>query len=172
MDRAQLVLQEIKLTLEFVLDDDEYTLADEQLTKVNATYPNPTSQDVMSLALEAYAALASEHRDAITGVGGFSPALIDEAYALVGALRARSGEALIADKESGAARLLEQRNALATLLLDRLNRVRRASRYVFRAHPSIARKFTSSYDRARRRGHSRRKQETQPQVAAPSATAE
>jgi hypothetical protein len=47
----------------------------------------------MAAALEAYWKVASDYRDALTGVGGFDVALIDEALSLVGALRVRSGEA-------------------------------------------------------------------------------
>lgn len=53
MVRAQVVHQELKSTLEFVFDDDEHTFEDDQLAKVTATYPSPTSQDMMKPPIRA-----------------------------------------------------------------------------------------------------------------------
>jgi hypothetical protein len=156
MARAEAVLQELKATLEFAFDDDEETLEDEQLESVAAAYPRASSQDVMALALEAYAGLANEHRARVSGLPGFDEALISEAQSLAQALRSRSGEALLADLRSGASDVIDERNRLLTLLLERVQRVRRAARYVFRAYPQIVRNFTSSYERTRRRERRRK----------------
>lgn len=165
MDRAEYIVQEIRSTLEFLFDDDEHTVEDDQLAKVGTTYPNPASQDVMALALEAYAGLASEHRARLTDLPGFDLTLIQEARNLAITLRNRSGQALLADLDSGIKDLLDERNRLLTLLVERVSKVRRAARYVFRAHPDTARKFASGYERTRRRA-SRRKQATAPGAAA------
>jgi hypothetical protein len=157
MVRAEFVLNEVRATLEFIFDDDEHTLVDDQLEKLASTHSAPTSQDTMAVALEAYVSLAEDHREELTGIQGFDVAMLDEARALAGALRTRSGQALIGDVTTGIADLLSERNRLVALLLDRVNRVRRAARYVFRDHPEVARKFTSAYQRSRRQSLRRRK---------------
>lgn len=157
MVRAEFVLYELKSTLEFVFDDDEHTLADDQLDRLSNRFPRPTSHDEMAVALEAYTALADEHRADVTGIEGFDLSLLDEALVLAGKLRERSAEALVGDVTSGIRELIVRRNRLLTLLQDRMNRVRRAARYVFRAYPDIAQKFTSAYQRERRRDLRRRK---------------
>jgi hypothetical protein len=171
MDRAEYVVQEIKSTLEFLFDDDEHTIEDDQLAKVDSTYPNPTSQDVMALTLEAYAGLAGEHRERLVDLPGFDVGLIDEARNLAIVLRNRSGEALLADLDSGIKDLLDERNRLLSLLVDRVAKVRRAARYVFRAYPETARKFASGYERTRRRA-TRRKQAAAAPAQSAAATAE
>jgi hypothetical protein len=112
---------------------------------------------MMAAALDAYWKMARDHREALATLGVFNVALIDEALALAGTLRDRSGEALLQDDTSGVTRLLDERNRLLALLLDRVQRVRRAARYVFRAHPKIAKSFASGYERARRHTLRRRK---------------
>lgn len=166
MVRAEFVFHEIKATLEFLFDDDEHTVADDQLEKLANDHARPTSQDFMAVALEAYVALAEDYREELTTIKGFDLALLDEARALAGALRMRSGEALVGGVTSGASVLLVERNRLITLLQDRVARVRRAARYVFRAHPDIARKFASSYHRNRRQSLRKRKAAEATQAAA------
>lgn len=51
--------------------------------------------------------------------------------------------------------VLSQRNRLITLLLDRMQIIRRAARYIFRSHPRQARKFSSAYERTKRRASRR-----------------
>jgi hypothetical protein len=121
--------------------------------------------------LEAYAGLANAHRDRLSDLPGFDVSLIDEARNLAILLRNRSGQALLADLDSGISGILDERNRLLTLLVDRVAKVRRAARYVFRAHPDTARKFASGYERARRRA-SRRKQAAKAPSQAAAATAE
>jgi hypothetical protein len=155
------VLQELKASLEFLFDDGEHTVEDDKLLKISETYSNPTSQDVMAAALDAYWKLARDHREPLSSIGVFDVSLIDEALALSGKLRDRSGQALLAGETSGVTRMLDERNRLLSLLLDRVQRVRRAARYVFRTHPELAKSFASGYERARRTTLRRRKAEAQ-----------
>lgn len=169
MERAEFVLYEIKATLEFVFDDDEHTTADDQLEQLANQFSRPTSQDGMAVALEAYVELASEYRDKLTGLDSFDLKMLDEALVLAGALRMRSGEALIGETPSGMRQLLLDRNRLVALLQERTGRVRRAARYVFRAFPDVAKQFSSAYERNRRRDQRRRKT-TEPEVPTDVAT--
>lgn len=143
MDRAHHVLREIKSSLEFVFDDAEHTAADEQLAQVGKQFPRPRSHDVMAVALETYAELAEEHRVALGSLPIFDLALLDEARTLAGALRHRSGEAKLPKQEDS----LSIRNQLLALLQDRLGRIRRTARLLFRDHPEIARRFSSDHGR-------------------------
>jgi hypothetical protein len=70
---------------------------------------------------------------------------------LADALKTRSGEAKVAKHLSGASDRLATRNQLLALLQDRLARIRRCARLLFRDHPEIARKFASDHQRVRRR---------------------
>jgi hypothetical protein len=145
--RAVQVLREIKTSLEFVFDDAEHTGADEQLAALAKKFSRPRSHQELAVALEAYAALGDEHRDALGRLPVFELVVLDEAWALAGALRSRAGE-LRARKLDDA---LATRNQLLALLQDRLGRIRRTARLLFRDHPEIARKFTSERERTARR---------------------
>jgi hypothetical protein len=52
---------------------------------------------------------------------------------------------------------IDLRNRLVTLLDQRVSKVRRAARYVFRDHPEVVRQVTSAYERKRRVETKRRK---------------
>ena len=80
-------------------------------------------------------------------------------------LRERSAVRLTESSVNEQQAVLALRNRLITLLLDRMRRVRAAARYVFRNHPEIARRATSTYER-RRRARSRAQAATE---AAPAS---
>jgi hypothetical protein len=147
MSRAVHVLREIKTSLEFVFDDAEHSGADEQLAALAKKFSRPRSHDALAVALEAYAALADEHRAALGKLPVFDLGVLDEAWRLAGALRSRSGEAKVRKLDDA----LATRNQLLALLQDRLGRIRRTARLLFRDHPEIARKFTSERERTARR---------------------
>jgi hypothetical protein len=157
MIRAGAVLRELKSTLEFVFDDAEYTRADEQLHKLAATFPRPRSHASMASALTTYSELAWEHEQALSNLPAFDLGVLDEALVLAGALRSRSGEAKVQQHFSEASERLTARNQLLALLHDRLARIRRCARLLFRDHPDIARKFTSEHKRVQRREQRRTK---------------
>lgn len=151
MVRAKVVLRELKSALEFLFDDAEYSAEDERLHTLWKTYGRPRSQTQMASALEEYSFFAEDHRAELARLKAFDPALIEEARALAGRLRSRNAELHIAKLSSGAAGFLAHRNQLLALLRDRVARIRRTARYVFAEHPEVLRRFSSDYQRARRR---------------------
>jgi len=67
-------------------------------------------------------------------------------------------------------RALDIRNRVATLLVDRVNLVRSAARFVFRNQPDIVRLSTSAFERRRRKAQ-RAKANAQDKPPAPAPTA-
>jgi len=173
MDRARFVLGELRAVLTFLMDDDEDDIDDERLANLAATYDSAASQDAIASALDDYAGFAEYHRDAIDGLGGFEAALIEEARTLARQLRERSAQLLVGLPPGENKRTLELRNRLATLLYDRMSRVRSVARFVFRQHPELVRKATSAYQRRRRTAANRVRREsetTDPVVESPFAS--
>jgi hypothetical protein len=112
-----------------------------------------------------------QHRDSTgLGLGGFDGSLIDEARALAKKLRERSAQKIVGVPPGEQRQALELRNRIATLLHDRMNRVRAVARFVFRNQPDLVRRVTSSYQRDRRAAARRAQQQTQAEQpqAAPS----
>lgn len=167
MVRAEFVMHEIKAGLEYAFDDGVDDKADAQLEKVSTLFATITNRDTMAGALESYAELAEEYRARLDGLAGFDPALLDEARTLAVVLRQQTGLALVSEQATAMTELVAERNRLVGLLTDRVNRVRRAARYLFRAHPDIARKFSSGYQRTRR---TRQRKAAQAAVQAPGET--
>lgn len=149
MLRAEVVLREIKTSLEFLFDDAEFTREDEQLDKLKKTYPRPRNHAEMAAALDAYSLLGHDHRVELGKLPGFDVAVLDEALALGLALRERSGVAKVQKHLSGVRDLHATRNQLLTLLQDRMGRIRRAARLLFREYPDVARRFVSEQGRGR-----------------------
>ena len=156
VERGQFILSELKHTLEELVDDGVDNEDDEALARVAREHADDGSSAAeLAQSLDDYQALAARHRDDMDGLGGFDAALIDEASEVATALRQpRDPATRESSEEAKAARLLRDR--LATLLQQRIGRVRRAGAFVFRHHPEIARLVTSNYQR-RRRAEARRK---------------
>jgi hypothetical protein len=149
--RAQAVLTEIKSTLEFLFDDAEYTVEDEKLEKLRITYRRPRSHKQVAAALEGYFRFATGYRAELRELRGFDLGMLDEALSLAQRLKGRPAELSIAKQFSGAGDAMARRNQLLALLRDRVGRIRRAARLVFANHPEVVRRFSSDYQRARRR---------------------
>lgn len=145
--RAVQALRELKASLEFVFDDAEHTGADEQLAVLAKKFSRARNHQELAVALEAYAALGDEHRARLGKLPVFDLGVLDEAWALAHALRSRAGEVRARKLDD----VLATRNQLLTLLQDRLGRIRRTARLLFRDHPEIARKFASERERTARR---------------------
>ena len=105
-------------------------------------------------------------------LGGFDAALIEEARALAKKLRERSAQKLVGVPPGEQRAALELRNRVATLLHDRMNRVRAAARFVFRHDPDLVRRVTSAYQRQRRNAANRARAGQQGQVAEGAPTTE
>lgn len=156
VERAQYVLGELKATLEWLFEDGQQTDEDAQLDSLGQVHANVYSHDAIATALFDYAELASRHEAKMAGLGGFDVALISEARDLTERLRAQSAGP--AQPETPAEReALQLRNRLATLLYERMQRLRTAARFVFRAHPELVREVGSAYGRRQRAAHRRRK---------------
>lgn len=148
LDRGRWLVGEIRAALEYHLDDGVTDTADAQLARIATAHrDDPNSIAALAAELADYAALAEPHRAVLDGLGGFSAASLDEAKAVVPALRARG--AVEMDRAASAA-AVDLRNRILTLLADRVSEVRSAARFVFRNHPEIARLATSAYERRRR----------------------
>jgi len=147
LNRGAFVLGEVEATLEWHFDDGIEDEVDTQLQTLSKVHSDTGSADRLAQALHDYGTLAKPHARALNGVDGFDSALIDEALELsttLGDVGLNPG----AGKDEQAA--LELRNRLAHLLNQRMNLVRGAARFVFRAYPAILRQATSTYQRRRR----------------------
>jgi len=162
MDRAHYVLGELTSTLEWLFDDGVTDDNDARLAQLaEAHRDDGDSADAVAGALEDYAALAEPHAREMAGLGGFEVALIAEARTLAAALRAHPrAPGRPASEEAQRKRSLRDRFLI--LLDQRVARVRSAARFVFRAHPAIAREATSAYQRRRRAAERRAAAKTPP----------
>jgi hypothetical protein len=157
MDRARFVLGELQAVLRYMVDDGVDTVDDQRLVNLRTQYPSAFSQDAAASALDDYAAFAGMHRTVIAGLGGFDGALIDEARALAKKLRQLSAEKVAGIPSAEARRALELRNRVATLLHERMTKVRSAARFVFRNDRDLVRRVTSAYQRGRRSAANRKR---------------
>ena len=145
--RATYLASEIDAAIAFLFDDGIEDEKDGKLAAIRAAHADTgTSANALAAELADYVKLASEHRAALDGLGGFDAALIGEAKELVAQLREH---APIESAEADEA--LDERNRLITLLQRRVGLVRAAARFVFRRDPAIIREVTSAYERRRRR---------------------
>jgi hypothetical protein len=110
----------------------------------------------MALGLDSFAGLADLYRKELGKVAGFDLELIAEARSLADALRQRSALQLAQGNLNEQRATLALRNRLLTRLLERVANVRRAAQYLFRAHPDIARRFTSTHERKQRSARRRK----------------
>ena len=145
--------------LRWYFDDGKDTQGDAQLAALARAHEEAFSHDALAAALFDYAALAELHRTAITGLGGFDATVIDSAPKIAMALRERSAGPATLEPSMDARQILELRNRIATLLVDRIQRVRSAAQFVFRKQPDIVRKVTSAYERQQRATQRRRQRE-------------
>lgn len=153
--RATWVLSELIAGLEFLFDDGVQDESDEQLARLREAHPNVDAADRHAAALDDYAVLAEAHRDELGTLGGYDVSVIDEARELAVKLRElpnRSTQSSLSPAQRDAK---ARRDGFALLLLERMQRVRAAARFVFREHPEVVRRVTSDYERRRRAEHKR-----------------
>jgi hypothetical protein len=159
IERAQFVLSELRSTLEWFYDDGQITEEDSQLERLAAGHDGAVSHDAISAALFDYAEMAQRSRGKLAGLGGFDVAVIDEAEVLAVELREQSARAGRAQPKQAEREALDLRNRLATLLSERVTRVRAAARFAFRRHPDLLRAVSSAYSRRRRAVHRKKASE-------------
>jgi hypothetical protein len=153
--RGEELLAEVTGALEWLFDDGVEDENDAKLAKLASEHEgDPDTNDALALALDEYAALASEHRDDLEGLGGFEVKSIDEARDVAKALRDQPAAAELMSAKTKAA--LGLRNRLVRLLQAEMSLVRAAAKFVFRAEPEIAREATSAYERRRRASAARK----------------
>lgn len=148
--RADVLEKEIEDVLIFYFDDGVEDDNDAALAEVrNSPAMKSESVDAKALSLELLVALATPHRGALEGLGGFKTSYLAEAQALAKDLRAiESPSGPVSQRKREA---LQRRNACLGAIAARVDKARNAFRFVFRAHPAIASKATSRYERERRR---------------------
>jgi hypothetical protein len=150
VERGEFLLSEMKQCLGFLFDDDVDDERDAALERLSESHSDTTSHDALAISLEGFAMFANDYREALANLPEFEADMIDEALVVAQRLREQS-----AIKASGVQAAEQQaslalRNGLVTLLEERVNRVRRAARFVFRNHPTVSVQFGSNYERRQR----------------------
>ncbi len=149
VERATRLLTEMRSTLMFVFDDEQ-SRGRTQLDRLNREFGSAQSHDELALALETFAALLDEHRSEIERLSTFDFADCAHARATASALRQHSADKL-AGPGTQRKDTTKLRNQLLTLLLLRMQNIRRAARYLFRDEPDRSKLFESVHERVRRR---------------------
>jgi hypothetical protein len=148
LDRARFLIDEMGAVLEYFLDDGVEDENDQRFAKLVAAHKDaPDSPDALAIELDEYATIADMHRKKIDGLGGFDATMIDEARKLSKDLLAMTPNEPVSSEATAA---LAKRNRFLQLLDQRVRRVRKVARYVFRHHPETARGIVSLYERKRR----------------------
>lgn len=135
--RGTFVVSELKAVLEWYLDDGVEDENDAKLARVVAEHSNhPETPDALAAELSDYGALAAELRKELDGLGGFDPALIEEASTL-----SRQILELPSDTRQEPGRVttrnaIDLRNRLAWLLQQQMSVVRAAARRMARQEES------------------------------------
>jgi hypothetical protein len=150
VERGEELEIELRSALTFLLEDGKHPTGEQQLARLRAEHTPIVTHDGLALALEGYAELADQNRDAL-GAVGFTLPLIEEARAVAQDIRQRSATRLAGQTVEEQRQVLALRNRLITALYERIRSARRAFRYVFRGYPQILRKTQSEYERVRRR---------------------
>ncbi|HSC89392.1 MAG TPA: hypothetical protein VLC09_19045 [Polyangiaceae bacterium] len=162
MERSQFVLGELRAMLQWCADDGAAGESapeelDARLVALAEAHEGAFSQDALAAALFDYAELASRSRAFLDRLAGFDADWIEEARSLGQRLREQSA----GPSEPGAVgrerTALDLRNRLATLVYERVLRIRSAARFALRHHPALLLEVSSAYGRKQRAAHRRRK---------------
>lgn len=154
------LLEEISAALEFILDDDIDEPADEAFAGAMRRSADDHSVPALAQALVDVETIAQTKLDELKQLDDFDLSFLPQARALADALQSRPNV-------GGGSAAIELRNRLLTLADQRVRRVRRAARYVFRKHPELLAELPSRYELRRRLD--RRRRQTAP-TPAPSPT--
>lgn len=160
MRHAQAALREIRAVIEFALGTDPTTANGKRVQRLRRAHPRPRSEDALASALYEYAELARRNRTQVVGLGGFDADRLEQASALATQLRERSADRISGDGVVARRAARELRDRLATLLYERMQRVRAAARFLYRDDPARLRQVTSSYQRRKRAANRRAARET------------
>jgi hypothetical protein len=153
---AREVLCELAYGLEWLIDElagPEHRVPVETLLAMDLAVPD--TPVALADALASYAGLAALYEKQLRLLPEFPPGLLAHARGLADALRGlaeATQTAAGADAAQGPARALALRNRLLTLLGERVERIRRAARLVYRNHPGIYRQIAGLGEAQRHRG--------------------
>lgn len=150
VERGLFLHSELRQCLGFLFDDGTEDEKDAALKRLTESHNDTDSHDALALSLEGFALFAEDYREQLDKLPEFEGAMIDEALVVAQRLREQSSTKLTGVHTTDQKRYLRLRNGLITLLNERLLKVRRAARFVFRNHPSIAEEFGSRYERKQR----------------------
>jgi hypothetical protein len=150
VERGEFLLGELKRCLAFVADDGVQDDRDAELARLRESHSDASSHDALATSLEGFAYHANKFRERLAQVPEFDLAYVGEALAVANRLRQQSALKLSSREATNRREALALRNRLITLLRDRVNRTRRAARFIFRHHPDIAKLAGSEYERRRR----------------------
>jgi len=147
--RGREIVDEIAASLEWLFDDGVDDKNDADLAAIEAAHQDdPVTADAVALALEDYARLATPHVKELDGLGGFDPAILDEAKKVAETLRA--APVVLGFTPSPASHAaMGIRNRYLQLLQDRVDRIRKAARFVYRDDPAVAAGAMSTYAKRR-----------------------
>lgn len=145
LERAQ------RLLFDFTVFLDWYAAAtgEDEMSDETARMQDEYSQsqtdlpDELAHMLYEYASLTKEILEDVEEIGGLSMQSVTEAYELIPRLVDISNSPAPVSEETR--RLADLRNQLAVLLEQEIERVRKATRFIFRAHPEIVKKVSSTY---------------------------
>ncbi|NUP09846.1 MAG: hypothetical protein HOW73_27685 [Polyangiaceae bacterium] len=161
VDRARFLVSELDACLAWLFDDGVEDDKDAQLEAVRGAHADtPDSIDALAAELSDYAGLAAKYRAELEGVPEFESGWTGEARSLATSLRERPAGGAKPTKEQAEA--MANRNRLLALLLQRVNLVRSATRFIYRNDPATARKVASAYERRRRSSAKKRTPEPAP----------
>jgi hypothetical protein len=150
VERGEFLLSELKQSLEFIFDDGVNDKQDAELSRLSESHSDTSSHDKLALSLEGFAYYANDHKEQLAQLPDFETSMIDEALEVAHRLRSQSWLKLSNEARSQQKEALIFRNRFVTLLEERVAKMRRAARFVFRHRPDISREFGSSHDRRRR----------------------
>jgi hypothetical protein len=150
VDEGEYLLFEIKGGLQFLFDDGNDDVNDAELARLSKSHSDTSTHDGLAMSLEGFALFANEFRDQLATLPGFDISVIPRAATVARELREQSALKSQVAAESKQREYLALRNSLITLLLERMQIVRRAARFVFRQHPGEAKWFSSEYERKQR----------------------
>lgn len=92
IERADRLMQELRATLSFILEDGQHEEGALKLAKLRELYLDEQSHDGVAMMLEAYADLATTVEEELTKIDGFDVAMLDECMQIGADLRQRSAK--------------------------------------------------------------------------------
>jgi hypothetical protein len=158
-EEGRQVLTKLIAVLEWAFDDGIEDDNDTKLANLEARHADPTSQDTLANALEAYATLADSVHELLESFEIFDIDNIPRARVLAKQLRDAPSTPTAGGEPARTA--LDLRNRLVQLLHKQVKLVRDAAAFVFQDYPEVRRAATSSYLR-RQRAAARRTQAAKP----------